>query len=834
MFLNRLSSGALFCAYVCVGCVSAQVTDQDIDRWLVVAKAGRPLEALSALRDVVAANPASMRAARDRVVVASWADAHEEALAAYAQLSGEIPGYVKAAAALSARRLGRFEQAEQLYRAQLSGEPNSREAQAGVVLSRLGAEGGEGGGSDADRRTAAVRAEQAAVLALDWLPAERSARATREWVPLLEALALVRERQQRYTEALTLWQTLMQAAPDSLVARRALLFVASRLGAASIAESMVYSIGAGLDEVARLRVRQDGTATAIRWGEAQVDLDFAASRYGWLDRGLSSNMTDRALAPAASSLSRNAAFDRMIALRDRVLMLEAITLYRSLVDSNIELPAYVLVAAADAYLYERQPAVARDLYRSAIALDLVQSAGGKPNREWQFSLMWALLECEQWPETHDLVTQLWSQARTATKLADPDPAEFTRLTRASVVQALARLYSDELRPAHALLSDLRDLAPHNLSIRAAYAAWLQANGLSFQANELLRQALAEDPDYLTARVALADSEFNLSRFPSARARVAKLVQDYPENRAVQRSQDTLVMHDAPELKLAVSLGSPRGDRVANRERRFEASLYSPPIYENYRAFAHWFDAAAGASGGIAQRSRAGLGGELRREGLDMSLELHGDVRPSTQRAGVALQLSLWPSDLWRVRAGVDSNTLDIPLRATQAGIFARQWSLELSTRYAYLRGASLGFNAYRFSDGNNRINLAAAWRQRLIEGPVYRLDGRVGAYASNNSRSDVPYFSPPRDASVEATLTNEWRTWRFYESSFMQRLALSAGEYWQQSYGGLPTLAVRYEHEWERQRSYVLRYGVSWSRRPYDGKQESRTQGYFDIDWRLR
>ncbi len=829
MFLNRLSSGALFCVYVCVGCVNAQVTDQDIDRWLNVAKAGRPLEALSALRDVVAANPASLRAARDRVVVASWADAHEEALAAYAQLSGVIPGYVKAAAALSARRLGRFEQAEQLYRAQLVSEPNQREAQAGVVLSRLGA---EVNGNDA--AVVAARAEEAATLALGWLPQQRSARATREWVPLLEALAIVRERQRRYTEALTAWQTLLQAAPDSTVARRALLFVASRLGAASVAESLVSSVGSGLDEVSRLRVRQDGTATAIRWGEVQADVDTAVARFGWTNRGLSSNLTDRALAPVASSLSRNAAFDRMIALRDRVLMLDAIKLYRSLVDSNIELPAYVIVAAADAYLYERQPAIARDLYRSGIALDQAQSAGGKPNREWQFSLMWALLECEQWQETHDLVAQLWSEARTATKLADPEPAEFTRLTRASVVQALVRLYADELRPAHALLSNLRDLAPHSLSIRAAYAAWLQSNGMRFQSNELLRQTLAEDPDYLTARIALADSEFNLSRFASTRERVAKLAQEYPESRAVQRSQDTLVMHDAPELKLAASLGSPRGDRVATRERRIDATLYSPPIYENYRAFVHVFDAVTGTDAGSAHRSRVGVGAELRREGLDMSLELHGDTRPNSQRAGVALQLSLWPSDLWRVRAGVDTNTLDIPLRATQAGVFARQLSLELSSRYAYLRGATLGINAYRFSDGNNRLNLAASWQQRLIEGPVYRLDGNLSAYASSNSRSDVPYFSPRRDASVEATLTSEWRTWRFYESSFMQRLAVSAGEYWQQSYGGLPTLAARYEHEWEGQRNYVLRYGVSWSRRPFDGQQESRIQGYFDIDWRLR
>lgn len=809
---------------MCAAPFAAQTQDQAIDTWLAVARAGRASEALNGMRAIVAANPGSQRAARDRIVVANWAEAHEEALTAYAQLSDDIPGYVTMAAALSARRLERFDRAEALYRVQLAVAPNDHEAQAGIVLSRLG------DAASAADAVAAVRAEQAAAMALAWLPTARSARATREWVPLLEAAAIARERQKRYTEALTLWQTLVQAAPDSVAARRSLLFVASRVGAASIAESMAQNIGSGIDDVARLRIQQDATATAIRWGEAQVDVDTGTKRYGWTDRALGSSLGDQMRAPAGSALARNADFDRMIALRDRVLMQDAITLYRSLLERRIVMPPYVTVAAADAYLYERQPAIARDLYRAAIDED--QRASGRPTREWQFSLMWALLECEQWPETHALVDELWAEARTATKL--PNPEDLNTFTRASVVRALARLYGDELRPAHALLNDLRDLAPHNLSIRAAYSAWLQTNGMRFQSNELLRQALAEDPDFLTARIALADSEFNLSRFISAREHVAQLISEYPENRAVQRSEDTLAMHDAPALKLTAALGSPRGDRANHREWRVDASVYTTPLFENYRGFAHVFDANSTAAALTTRRTRAGLGGEMRREGLNMSLELHADAQPATHRAGVALQLSLWPSDLWRVRADVDSNTLDIPLRATQAGTFARQYSLELSTRYAYLRGASLGMNAYRFSDGNNRLNLAAAWRQRLVEGPVYRLDGDLNAYTSSNSRRDVPYFSPRRDASVEATLTNEWRTWRFYESSFMQRLALSAGEYWQQGYATLPTLSARYEHEWEQQRNYVLRYGVSWARRPYDGKQEARTQAYVDIDWRLR
>ena len=76
---------------MCVARLSAQITDQAIDRWVSTAKAGRATEALAALRELVAANPTSVRAAQDRVVVATWAEAYEEALAGSAQLRGVIP-----------------------------------------------------------------------------------------------------------------------------------------------------------------------------------------------------------------------------------------------------------------------------------------------------------------------------------------------------------------------------------------------------------------------------------------------------------------------------------------------------------------------------------------------------------------------------------------------------------------------------------------------------------------------------------------------------------------------------------------------------------------------
>src|SRR3546814_16863762 len=74
---------------------------------------------------------------------------------------------------------------------------------------------------------------------------------------------------------------------------------------------------------------------------------------------------------------RRARLDRILAYHARFRMRDAVAEYESLRAQGVTVPPYVLAGVASAYLYLRQPAIARDLSREVIAAgdtDLTQRA----------------------------------------------------------------------------------------------------------------------------------------------------------------------------------------------------------------------------------------------------------------------------------------------------------------------------------------------------------------------------------------------------------------------------------------------------------------------------
>ena len=153
---------------------------------------------------------------------------------------------------------------------------------------------------------------------------------------------------------------------------------------------------------------------------------------------------------------------------------------------------------------------------------------------------------------------------------------------------------------------------------------------------------------------------------------------------------------------------------------------------------------------------------------------------------------------------------------------------------------------YHFNDGNSRTALAANWSERLYSGYGRTLDLQTAAYTSANSLRDAVYFNPKRDFAVSETLAADWLTWRHYERSFNQRVAVSLGLYRQQSgdgsgspltydqtYGWNPFYSVHYEHEWQFGPDRSLRYGIGARRFPYDGKYENSRYIDATLNWRF-
>ena len=111
----------------------------------------------------------------------------------------------------------------------------------------------------------------------------------------------------------------------------------------------------------------------------------------------------------------------------------------------------------------------------------------------------------------------------------------------------------------------------------------------------------------------------------------------------------------------------------------------------------------------------------------------------------------------------------------------------------------------------------------------------LGGDASHNTLdTGASYFNPKNDHSLWLTAAVENLTWRNYERSFRQRLALTGGRYWQEYYRtGLdrghrirPPLGTR------ARPLPALRHRAQLFR-PYDGTREARTFANMNVLWRF-
>jgi biofilm PGA synthesis protein PgaA len=263
----------------------------------------------------------------------------------------------------------------------------------------------------------------------------------------------------------------------------------------------------------------------------------------------------------------------------------------------------------------------------------------------------------------------------------------------------------------------------------------------------------------------------------------------------------------------------------------DTRLYSAPFGENYRAFLHAFDAEAKFDNGTGKQHRAGFGLEYRSTLVSASGELHHAWNSS--RSGVAAALAITPNDYWTFLGAFDSAANETPLQARVVGVNARRYFGEAVWRAHESRSAALSLAHMDFSDGNRRDIALARWTERVIVGPVYKLEITASLYASTNSLAGVSYFNPSRDLQPTLEFANEWLQWRRYTRAFRHRVVVAIGNYWQQGFGSGPVAALRYEQEWDADDRLALRYGIGRTQHPYDGVKTTRDFAYASLNWRF-
>jgi biofilm PGA synthesis protein PgaA len=633
--------------------------------------------------------------------------------------------------------------------------------------------------------------------------------------------------------------------PGFIYALRGRVFALERAGMPHLAKRLADSRPDAFNVEEKYQLAQASAGRMVGFGKAQAAASNTRQRFSGTDMALaeSAEMTSRFGARPAAQL------DRLVALRDRVRMREAADLYESLDAAKVPMPPYAKAAAADAYLYLEHPEKARDLYRDALN---VASAGDTAEiPDWQIALMYAYNEAEQHGEAQALADRLLDATPAVSNKGARGGVETPNedYPRIAVMSALVRLYAERLEQAEQRLNVLREQAPFNSDVRAAWASLQSARERPRAALDEFTLLQIDEPTFVTASVGRGETLLALNEFSEAKTVLPPLLTDFPEDKAVQNFARKLSLYDAPHLRVETTVG--RGAAIAGAESVVDAALYSAPLThtlgDGFRLFTHLSRSqgradvppvngapnAAVANAETVSRTRAGAGINYRSRAISAEAQINRATKAAPKN-GAAVGLALTPTDAWNARIAVDTNVNDLPAGAYRNGVTAKALKLNLTWALHESRKIGGDLSRTRFSDRNMRDEARLWWTERWMSGPVFKLDTTLALYGSKNSEGERVYFNPKHDRQADLTVSGEWLTSRHYERWFKQRVALTGGKYRQDGFSRGTAADVHYEHEWNRDKELSLRYGIGHSLHPYNGVRESRNYGYLSLNWNIK
>lgn len=579
----------------------------------------------------------------------------------------------------------------------------------------------------------------------------------------------------------------------------------------------------------RERFEADRLARLVLWSEQYAeDESTLLADAERADAAINDYMRENGI--GITDLAPRIRYDRLIVLNRLNRHAEVTAEYHDLQASGHDVPGYALRAVGDSLMALRRPEEAEAVFDRVL-----QTNPGDPNNiDVQIQRAYASLEQEHHRQARAQLQALrdaepaWRHQPGATQGWQNWPRY-----EADLNYGLVLAFGEDLPQAQALLEERVAVGPANAGLQSALGTVYLIRGWPERALERFRMASTLDERDVQARIGQIGALTELQRDDQAHPIHDELMQRYGELPSVKRMDQTWDVHRGWQWRAYASGGrSEDGAAVSplgSRDRHYGVEVQTPVLGDRWRLTAghdyRWSD----FDGARIEDRRTGAGVRYFHDQLDWSLQAN---RANDDVGGTGLDADVgWRfNDVWDARATVRRNDADASMQARAAGITAD--SIGLTANYVPSERTywSLGAKHWRYDDGNHRDSLSLGLDQRLFTRPHFLLNGLAGAYASRGSRDDAPYFNPSRDASLELGVRADHLAWRRYDRHFRHRLTVTAGPYYQESYGSAWVPAVRYEHEWQFALGKVLTYGLSWSRPVYDGQREKRIG--FDAEFR--
>lgn len=523
-----------------------------------------------------------------------------------------------------------------------------------------------------------------------------------------------------------------------------------------------------------------------------------------------------------------ARIDRLGALYAQGNYRQVISEYESLTAAQHPVPDWAIGWVISAYLQEKN---------TVAAFSLVQRYphyASDPQDE-EHALFYAWLDTGQYQAARRYVEREtrsvpWTRYDFGSPTAQPNDRWLTGQS----LKFNYLLATNALPEAEKLSYRLASTAPGNQGLQIDYAALLQARGLPRAAEQKLKRAEVLEPTNLELEKQQAYVAMDLQEWRQMDLLANNVIARAPADRSARRLDRLRMVHHMSELRLNAAKGLHSDNPVSgSHDMNWDATLYGPPVADNWRLFAGTryaqgnFDEGKGIS-------RHLLGGvEWRPRDLTLEAELSGNRYHGKNRPGARLSTTYSLSDNWQVSGNLERLSRATPLRALRNGISANRG--EGGVRWYQNERREYQFNAAisRFSYHNRRQEYTLSGKERLWQTPTLTLELEPGIAASKNSLRNTLYYNPARDLSVTAALSVDHEMYRHYDTLWSQQFVAGGGSYWQknQSPGAVTLLGYGQRIQWNN----VVDTGVmlNWDKRPYDGKRESNLSVTLDATLRF-
>lgn len=742
----------------------------------------------------------------DWLQVASWAGRDDEVIRVWQRygIYMPLPARAIAAVAQSRRNQKAWPSALSLWKEALSLAPDNDDYRIGYVKTL------------ADARKDRLALSEARQLVKDNpSPAH------------LETLSYVRMRQGKNRDRLLADMRALSAAPGNEALLRETIDALTDNRVSTPA--LWLSQNAALSPAERRRLERNAAAERVRLADVPGRTEKERLR-------LAQNALDRYHAllsrwqndPQAAEDVVLARIDRLGALYAQGNYRQVISEYESLTAAQHPVPDWAIGWVISAYLQEKN---------TVAAFSLVQRYphyASDPQDE-EHALFYAWLDTGQYQAARRYVEREtrsvpWTRYDFGSPTAQPNDRWLTGQS----LKFNYLLATNALPEAEKLSYRLASTAPGNQGLQIDYAALLQARGLPRAAEQKLKRAETLEPTNLELEKQQAYVAMDLQEWRQMDLLADNVIARAPADRSARRLDRLRMVHHMSELRLKAGKGLHSDNPVSgSHDMNWDATLYGPPVADNWRLFAGTryaqgnFDEGKGIS-------RHLLGGvEWRPRDLTLEAELSGNHYHGKNRPGARLSTTYSLSDNWQVSGNLERLSRATPLRALRNGISANRG--EGGVRWYQNERREYQFNAAisRFSDHNRRQEYTLSGKERLWQTPTLTLELEPGIAASKNSLRNTLYYNPARELSVTAALSVDHEMYRHYDTLWSQQFVAGGGSYWQknQSPGAVTLLGYGQRIQWNN----VVDTGVmlNWDKRPYDGKRESNLSVTLDATLRF-